>query len=254
MKVITIGRGDENDVVVNDSHASRNHLQIILHDDGHYTLLDFGSTNGTYVNGQIISGEIPLDKNDVVRIGNTTIPWRLYFEEGGHDTLSQKDVPADEVAPTMTINQTMSINKGRNDFVSFWLWFMIIFNIIGAITQTINANYAIWAYATDDNAQRFFNMEHGVVDYYICAAWILVMLSLVNIAGAIMLLKCKKIGYWLFVGNAVACLTIMISFGVLGGFSTSVVSSIVVAIFEPIVLWTILQITKNGISCWKQLV
>ena len=80
MKVITIGRSEENDVVVNDAHASRHHMQIIQHDDGHYTLSDFGSTNGTYVNGQKISGEINLSLLDIVRIGNSTIPWRNYFE------------------------------------------------------------------------------------------------------------------------------------------------------------------------------
>lgn len=81
MKVITIGRLEENDVVINDQCASRHHMQIIQHDDGSFTLSDFGSTNGTYVNGQKISGEIPLNEMDIVRIGNTTIPWRMYFED-----------------------------------------------------------------------------------------------------------------------------------------------------------------------------
>lgn len=81
MKVITIGRSEENDRVITDPCTSRHHLQIIQHDDGHFTLSDFGSTNGTYVNGQKISGEIPLKDTDIVRIGNTTIPWRMYFDE-----------------------------------------------------------------------------------------------------------------------------------------------------------------------------
>ena len=81
MRVITIGRSNENEVVITDPYASLHHLQIIQHDDGHFTLSDFGSTNGTYVNGQKIGGEIPLNDMDIVRIGNTTIPWRMYFEE-----------------------------------------------------------------------------------------------------------------------------------------------------------------------------
>lgn len=81
MKVVTIGRETDNDVVIDDSHASRHHLQIILHDDGHYSLSDFGSSNGTFVNGQKIGGEITLNQYDIVRIGNTTIPWRMYFEQ-----------------------------------------------------------------------------------------------------------------------------------------------------------------------------
>lgn len=88
MKVITIGRGDDNDVMISDITASRHHLQIIEHDDGHYTLSDFGSTNGTFVNGEKISGEIVLDSNDIVRVGNTTIPWRDYFPSFGQNRTS----------------------------------------------------------------------------------------------------------------------------------------------------------------------
>lgn len=81
MRVITIGRDEANDKVITDPCTSRHHLQIIQHDDGHFTLSDFGSTNGTYVNGQKISGEIPINDMDIVRIGNTTIPWRMYFDD-----------------------------------------------------------------------------------------------------------------------------------------------------------------------------
>ena len=81
MKVITIGRDEGNDIVIaDDPHASRHHLQIIQHDDGHFTLKDFGSTNGTSVNGNRVYGEIPLDEMDIVRIGSgNPIPWREYF-------------------------------------------------------------------------------------------------------------------------------------------------------------------------------
>lgn len=81
MKVITIGREVDNDVVIDDGYASRHHLQIVQSDNGVYKLADFGSSNGTYVNGQRVKGEIVLEPNDVVRIGNTTIPWRMYFEQ-----------------------------------------------------------------------------------------------------------------------------------------------------------------------------
>ena len=108
MRVITIGRGDGNDIMINDSHASRHHMQIIKHDDGHYTLSDFGSTNGTFVNGQRINGEVPLSPNDVVRIGNTTLPSRNYF-----------DVPPSQYppsAPPMKVDYI--VERRRNWFVT----------------------------------------------------------------------------------------------------------------------------------------
>jgi hypothetical protein len=79
MKVITIGRNANNDVVINDPLVSRHHLQIIRDDYGNFRLADFGSKNGTFVNGEKIKGEIRLNLTDVIRIGNTTLPWHGYF-------------------------------------------------------------------------------------------------------------------------------------------------------------------------------
>lgn len=80
MKVITIGRSTENNnIVVNDEKVSRNHLQMVMDDDGNYSVVDLGSTNGTFVNGQRISGEVRLKLGDEVRIGQTVLPWQNYF-------------------------------------------------------------------------------------------------------------------------------------------------------------------------------
>ena len=78
MKVITIGRAPDNDVVIDDQQVSRIHLQLILKDNGSVSIVDVGSANGTYVNGEKISGERILSKDDVVVIGSTTLPWEKY--------------------------------------------------------------------------------------------------------------------------------------------------------------------------------
>ncbi len=90
MKVVTIGRGTDNDVIINDSRVSRHHLQIIQNDDGTYKLFDFGSTNGTYVNGVKINGEIPLFVNDTVSIGNTKLNWCDFFNNNVSKTPRKK--------------------------------------------------------------------------------------------------------------------------------------------------------------------
>ena len=79
MKVITIGRSQDNDIEINDVKVSRNHLQIVQDDNGNYSVVDLGSTNGTFVNGQRTTGEVRLQPNDEVKIGNTTLPWQSYF-------------------------------------------------------------------------------------------------------------------------------------------------------------------------------
>ena len=79
MKRITIGRSSMNDVNINDPYVSRQHCQIIQNDDGDYILIDKSSANGTFVNGVKIQGEVNLNPNDIVRIGNTILPWSTYF-------------------------------------------------------------------------------------------------------------------------------------------------------------------------------
>jgi hypothetical protein len=78
MKVILIGRSKDNDIVVNDDRVSRNHLQIVQNDTGGYSVVDLGSVNGTFVNGQRIASETHLQPGDVIKIGNTILPWQSY--------------------------------------------------------------------------------------------------------------------------------------------------------------------------------
>ena len=82
-KPITIGRGMENDIVLNDSVCSRIHSAIRYWDDI-FVVRDMGSHNGTLVNGQKIE-VAKLSPGDILKIGNTEIG--VASEEG-----SAKDV------------------------------------------------------------------------------------------------------------------------------------------------------------------
>ncbi len=44
----TIGRGSENDIVVDDPSVSRRHAELVIARDGRYFLTDCVSTNGTW--------------------------------------------------------------------------------------------------------------------------------------------------------------------------------------------------------------
>jgi len=64
----SIGRSDENDIVVSDSLVSRHHAKITLDEEG-CVLTDLGSGNGTFANGERVQGTIKLNPGDVVAIG-----------------------------------------------------------------------------------------------------------------------------------------------------------------------------------------
>lgn len=100
MKVITIGRSTENnDIVVDDEKVSRNHLQMVMDENGNYSVVDLGSTNGTYVNGQRISGEVRLQPSDEVRIGQTVLPWQNYFATSSQQPIVNHPMPPQPPKP-----------------------------------------------------------------------------------------------------------------------------------------------------------
>ena len=73
---VTIGRVDSNDVSLpSDDEASRVHAVIERLPSG-WCLRDLSSRNGTFVNGERISGDRPLRPSDEIRIGRTRLVLR----------------------------------------------------------------------------------------------------------------------------------------------------------------------------------
>ncbi len=65
---VTIGRGAENDVVLNDAGVSRTHARI-QRQGGGFVLLDNGSANGTELNGLVIEKPSVLRAGDRIGVG-----------------------------------------------------------------------------------------------------------------------------------------------------------------------------------------
>lgn len=78
---IHIGRDINNEIVINDAEVSRRHCRFKLKGES-YTLEDLGSTNGTFVNEQRLSGAHTLRAGEMIRLGDTVI---LAFEMTGAD-------------------------------------------------------------------------------------------------------------------------------------------------------------------------
>ncbi len=65
---LTIGRGPDNDHVIDHPMVSKQHARVTFKDDG-YLLEDLGSANGTFVNGEQLSAPIKLGSEDTFQIG-----------------------------------------------------------------------------------------------------------------------------------------------------------------------------------------
>jgi hypothetical protein len=67
-----LGRHLENDIVLNDTNVSRKHAEFVCA-AGEVVVRDLGSTNGTKVNGVLITGEQLLQHGDVVNFGTAQV-------------------------------------------------------------------------------------------------------------------------------------------------------------------------------------
>jgi serine phosphatase RsbU (regulator of sigma subunit) len=65
---LLIGRQEDADIYLESLAVSRQHARIRCH-DGEYFIEDVGSSNGTFINGQRISGPAPLTEHDALQIG-----------------------------------------------------------------------------------------------------------------------------------------------------------------------------------------
>jgi pSer/pThr/pTyr-binding forkhead associated (FHA) protein len=70
---VFIGRATDRDIsLAADSSVSRNHA-VVTYERGRHIVADDGSSNGTKVNGQLLSGPRPLRVGDRVQLGETVL-------------------------------------------------------------------------------------------------------------------------------------------------------------------------------------
>lgn len=68
---INLGRAADSTLLLDDDYASARHAQLVQHDATTWVISDLNSTNGTYVNGKMVTEPVKVTVGDVVRIGKT---------------------------------------------------------------------------------------------------------------------------------------------------------------------------------------
>ena len=73
---LTLGRVADNDIALDDdTFMSSHHARIELRPEGVW-VVDLDSTNGTFVNGQRVTGDRSLRKGDRLQVGSTVLEMR----------------------------------------------------------------------------------------------------------------------------------------------------------------------------------
>ncbi|MET7383309.1 FHA domain-containing protein [Streptomyces sp. NPDC005526] len=111
-RTIRIGRAEDNDLVLDDLVVSRRHAELRARADGTYEIVDVGSHNGTFLNGQLVE-RAPIGPGDVVGIGHSA--FRLVGDQ------LQEYVDTGEVSLDVQ-DLTVTVDQGRKillDHVSF---------------------------------------------------------------------------------------------------------------------------------------
>src|SRR5690349_10631137 len=69
--VVNIGRAEYNDIVLAEESVSTQHAKLQRR-EGVWILVDLGSTNGTFVDGEKLSGETPVAPGSTIRLGDAS--------------------------------------------------------------------------------------------------------------------------------------------------------------------------------------
>jgi pSer/pThr/pTyr-binding forkhead associated (FHA) protein len=72
---VTLGRAAGCQITVDDTFVSQLHARVFAR-DGRFLVEDLGSTNGTYLNRQKVSGPMVIAPGDRLQVGNTVLELR----------------------------------------------------------------------------------------------------------------------------------------------------------------------------------
>ena len=119
--------------------------------------------------------------------------------------------------------------KQRHGCVTFWLWLVLLVNLGSVLMQVVN----------------LFDPEEPV--YPVWTVVLLVLLASCNVVASLLLMRWRKLGFYLFVASALAELVVGLLL-----LDLNPVQS--VTLLFNIAIWcAVLQIRSDGRSAWSQM-
>jgi len=152
-KILKIGKSSSNDVYsifYNDPTVSKIHCEIFIDDSGNKFLTDLNSTNGTFVNGNKINNSVRLEKNDILKLGNTIFNWQAYpYDSDSKIGSFTHDSNANNLSGNLINDTDYKYERNNLENRNKYLWIFLIFIVI-TIIIIISNNEANEKITSDD--------------------------------------------------------------------------------------------------------
>jgi len=121
-----------NEIQIDHPTVSRSHLSVFINDDNEVFITDLDSANGTYVNGNRISGDYQLKAGDILKLGMAPpIKWTRWLEE------EISEIPSSEVLVTageeeqIDTKTELSLNKKKSSTLRNLVILLLLFLVAG---------------------------------------------------------------------------------------------------------------------------
>lgn len=147
-QVMMIGRAVENEIVVSSKRISREHA-CVRREGWRVILEDVGSTNGTFWNGQRISGPVQLRDGDQIKVGD--VLFSFHDPDVTHQDTALPELEMDIPAGLVRVNrQLVELAPKEFDLLAF------LFSRTGLVCSKDDIGTAVWP-----------EYQDGVYDYQI---------------------------------------------------------------------------------------
>jgi len=152
-KKSVLGRSFRAAVPLEDEKASREHTQI-LNENGKFYVSDMGSTNGTYLNNELISARRELKAGDLIRIGSSVFRFETLSSKGIE--LSERWKNATSVIPraSFSFEELSKIQPDKYRFIK---------RNVRKIRQTVNFMHTL---ALSEMELFFVKLELGATKFF----------------------------------------------------------------------------------------
>ncbi len=137
---ITVGRGQTNDIVIQDAKLSRLHARFEFNTKGEVTVVDTGSTNGVSVNGVRVSQAF-IQPRDVIQLGESQIQYEQSVQEVENLTVIESELDLDRTIANFSL--PVVLNETSEDRIVIYTpdktWEVLLDDHVDSLTIGRNA-------------------------------------------------------------------------------------------------------------------